>query len=44
MSNDEYTILEMKRFFATLYFKYTSDSFTTKECIRLADELIKELD
>ena len=44
MSTEEYAILEMKRFFATLYFKYTSDSFTTKECIEMADELLKDLD
>ena len=43
MSNDEYAVLELKRFFATLYFKYTTVQ-STEECIRMADRLIKELD
>ncbi|KKL21852.1 hypothetical protein LCGC14_2441270 [marine sediment metagenome] len=44
MSNEEYTILELKRFFATLYFKYTTRGSSTERCIEMADELIKELD
>ena len=45
MSNDEYTILEMKRFLATLFFKFMAeDDIPNEEAIRQADALIKELD
>ena len=44
MSNEEYAVLELKRFLATLYFKYTIKGVSTKECISMADKLIKELD
>ena len=43
MSNEEYAVYELKRFLATLYFKYTTVS-TDKKAIELADNLLKELD
>ncbi len=44
MSNEEYAVLELKRFLATLYFKYTIRGSSTERCIEMADELIKKLD
>ena len=45
MSNEEYVILGLKRFVATLFFKCTIlGSVSNKDAIEMADELLKELD
>ena len=44
MSNDEYTILELKRLIATLYFKYVaSELISNEDAIEMADKLLKDL-
>jgi hypothetical protein len=42
MSDMEYQLLGLKRFVATLFFKYTTET-SNEESIALADQLLKDL-
>ena len=44
MSNEEYAVLELKRFLATLFFKHHRPGLSNADAIKAADKLIKELD